>query len=335
MTITLSKPQKNIYSIAVIAFLIFAGGAFILHVVPPTSKNRVANGLLVDCIITLPALYYLIIVRPLKVSVKQMLFVSTICCSIAFLILPQQQRKYILQIRKLTAIVELAFIVYAVTKLRQIRAAYKTERNIFADPIFNLRSALAITVGQSIGVKIIAAEFAVLRYGLLVTKKEKNINADTHYFTTHKEFGYVAIWCVMLFAALIEISATHLLLMKWSNTAAIILTVLSCYGLILFVADLSAMLKRKVLINKDIIVLRTGMRWRAIVDRANISEIKCITNDYNSEVKHYKGGIIKNGNILITFKQPVVIEKLYGANEFHTAILLCIDDTEKFIREVF
>jgi len=130
---------------------------------------------------------------------------------------------------------------------------------------------------------------------------------------------------------MVEIAAFHFLLRKWSNTAAIIVTVLSCYSFILFIADLSAILKRKILVNNNQLILRTGLRWRAVTTISNIHSVEKIRFDYHSTTSYFKGGITrKSGNALITFNEPVLIEKLYGASTPFDTILMNIDDVELF-----
>lgn len=331
MTAISLRLNSNIVSIILIACAIFFGGLIILHAVPLAVRDKVANGLLADFVLTFPVLFYLVIVRPLKVSAKSLFLVFSICCGLAYLILPQQQRDYILQIRKLSVLAELFVLGYAVTQLRKIKTAYQVHHTAFADPIYNLHLSMADVLGNSPAIKVLAAEVAVLRYGLLFWKKEKP-DAQYQSFSTYKDCGYVAIWCVLFAVVLIEIIPMHLLLMKWSNIAAIILTVLSVYSSIIFIADISAMLKRKVLINDDTIVLRTGMRWRAITGLDNIQSLQKITNDYTSDQPYLKGGVLKNsGNLLITFKQPVMVDKLYGSSKPYHTILMQVDDVDTFI----
>lgn len=331
MAALLLKSNRNIALITILALLIFLGGTFTLHTVPLTIKNKVANGLLADFVITFPALYYFIIVRPLKVSARRMLLVVSLCCGFAYLVLPQHQREYILQIRKLTAIAELLFIIYAVSKINTLRRAYKAHQLLLTDPVYNLRAAMSEVMGESAAVKIIASELAVLRYGLLFWRKETPAIKANSSFSTHKEFGYVAIWCILLTAVMVETVAFHFLLMKWSHIAANIFTSLSVYGIIFFIADLSAVIKRKVLINDEQIILRTGLRWRACTGLSNISAIEKISNDSPSTAPFFKGGISKNsGNLLIIFKEPVKVDKLYGASKEVSSILMHIDNFELF-----
>lgn len=332
MTVLTLKPSRNTLWIGLIAIAIFAGGAVVIHLAPLVARGKIANGLLADFMITFPVSYYLIVLRPLKKSAKGLLLILSICCALAYIILPQQQRDYILQIRKLSIFIELAFIVYAISRFNKIRASYKTQQLKLPDPIYNLRFALAEVLGNSLPVKALSTELAVLRYGILFWKKEKPQQNENQVFTTHKDSGYIAIWCVLFFVMLIEMIAIHILLLKWSNTGAIVITSLTAYTLILFTADLSAIVKRKVIINNDTLVLRTGLRWRTTTTLDNISSIQKIANDYHSDTEYLKGGILKSsGNVVINFKNPVKIEQLYGKNRELSTILMNIDGVDSFI----
>ncbi|OKS87722.1 hypothetical protein [Mucilaginibacter polytrichastri] len=331
MTAISPRLNRNVVSMILIAFAIFFGGLMILHAVPLAVKDKVANGLLADFVLTFPVLFYFVIVRPLKVSAKSLFLVFSICCGLAYLLLPQQQRGYILQIRKLSVLAELFVIGYAISQIKKLRAAYKLHQKQFADPIYNLRLSMADVLGKSPAIKLLAAEVAIIRYGLLFWKKEKT---DPQYqsFSTHKDCGYVAMWSVLLAVVLIEIVAVHFLLLKWSHTAAVTLTIFSLYGTVIFIADLSAMLKRRVLTNGETIILRTGLRWRAITGLANIQSLQKITNDYTSDQPYFKGGVLKtSGNLLVTFKHPVKVDKLYGASKQYSSILMQVDDVDVFI----
>jgi len=333
MIVVSLRLNKNVLLITTIAITIFAGGTFFLHAVPIAAKNKIANGLLADFTITFPVLYYFIIARPLKIPVKSILLVISLSLVIAYVVLPEQQKEYILQIRKLTSLAELIFLIYTIGRLKKIRKAYKMHQSHFVDPVFNLRSAMADVLGDSVAIKIIASELAMLRYGLLFWKKEKQGLKESISFSTYKESGYVAIWCILLVAVTVEIVAFHLLLMRWSNTAATIITVLSAYGIIFLVGDLSAIMKRSVVVMGDQLILRTGFRWRVSTSLSNISSLAKITNDYYSKDPYFKGGVLKSSNnLLVTFKEPVRVDKLYGSSKEFNSILMTIDDFESFAR---
>jgi len=326
---------RSIALITAIAFTIFIGGAFMLHFVPTQAKDKIADGLLADCLVTFPAAYYFIIVRRLKTKPRSMVSVVSLCCIGAYLLLPQHQRGYILQLRKLTSVVELLFIIYCATKFNKIRAAYKSEQLLFADPVFNLRTAMAAVLGNTLPVKVLAAEVAMLRYGLFCWKKEKSPINKGLTFSTHQESGYLAVWCIILVAVTVETVAVHLMLLKLSHIAANIVTLLTLYGIIFLIADLSAILKRKVLVNGDQVILRTGLRWRVMTNAGNISSVQKITSDNYPDTTCFKGGAIKsNCNLLITFKQPVTVEKLYGAGKDFSSVWMGMDNADGFMAAV-
>jgi hypothetical protein len=331
MTETLVKYRLNIISIIVLGSLIFIGGPLFLHTLSANVQDKIANGLLADFLVTFPVLYYFIIVRPLRLPAKSVLLILSIAGVIAYVLLPPHQRQYLLQVRKLTALAELAFIIYAVTKFNKIRSAYNIHRARLADPVYNLRAAMTEVFGDVLFVRVLSSELAILRYSLFFWRKEKMSSTGYKPYTTHREAGYIALWCALLLAVLVETIVFHLLIMKWNNTVAIVFTVFSAYGILFLVADLSGVIKRRVYINNETLMLRTGLRWRINTKVSNISSIQKITNDYHSEDDYYKGGILKNsGNVLITFKDHVVVERLYGAGKICNAVLMNIDDFDSF-----
>lgn len=136
-------------------------------------------------------------------------------------------------------------------------------------------------------------------------------------------------------AILVEAVAFHFLLMRWSHTAANIVTILTAYSIIFFIADLSAIIKRQVLINGDVITLRTGLRWRVITTKDNIASMTKPIGEYDADETILKGGALKSGsNLLIIFKEPVMVDKLYGSGKEFKSILMSIDDVKRFIEEV-
>jgi hypothetical protein len=329
------KFNKNILTIAVLAVFTFGGGFLLMNGVAISHRDKVATGFLFDLLITFPLCYYFIIIRPLRKSGRGIFLVLTVCCGIAYLVLPTHQRGIILQIRKLSALAELAFIIYAITKIRKIRLAYKTHQLGFADPVFSLRNAMSDLMGDRLPVKVLAAELAVWRYGVLFWKAERTLSKEVKPFSTHKESGYVAIWCILLVAVLVEVVAFHFLLMRWSRVAADIVSVLTLYSIIFFIADLSAVIKRQVLIDGETIVLRTGLRWRTIVEKSNIESVIKIKNGYDDSEIYLKGAVMKAGaNVFITFKSPVAVDKLYGPAKQFKSVLMSIDNADDFIAQL-
>jgi len=252
---------KNIGLVVLLAIVLVAGGSYLLHHIALAKQYNIANGLLADMLITFPAVYYFLIIRPLKLRVWNMLLVFTCCCGVAYLVLPVQQQQYIIQVRKLSVIAELGVLVYALTKLRNVRAEYRRLQAKLPDTAYNLQQSITTVLGNKLAIRILAYEVTVLRFGLLCWRKGAAVPQDARRFTTHQDSGYVALFGVLLFVMLVELFAVHLVLLQYSILAAKIVSALSAYGIIFLVADISAVLKSPVLMVNNNLLLRTGMRW--------------------------------------------------------------------------
>lgn len=332
MTFSLLSVSKNFWLTVLSALLIVFGGLFIIHHVSPVKKDVAATGFLLDLVITFPLIYYYFIIYKLKQSKWSIMLVITCCCAVAYFILPAHQRQYVIQLRKLTVLIELGGLIYIASKIREIISIYKQLQADFPDVAYNLYQSMTTVLGNGIGVKFFASELTVLRFGLLCWKKPMQSSKIINSFSVYKDAGYPALIGVMLFVCLIEIVAVHLLLLQHSKTAAVVLTIVSVYGMLFVVGDLSAIVKSPILIMEKLLLLRVGFRWRALVEIDNIASVKKINENFQPETNCFKGSILKSsGNVLITFKNPVLIERLYKIPITVNSIITSIDREADFL----
>jgi hypothetical protein len=329
------KPVLNVCLMVAFAILLLAGVPYVLHHVTSNQHNSMANGLLADMLITFPAAYYFFIIRPFKLRLRNLLLVFTCCCGVAYMIMPLQQQLYILQLRKATVLLELGIVVYAISKINNIITLYKHLQTQVPDMAFHLQQSIIGVLGNSLPVRMLASEITVLRFALLCWIKGNNLPFGARPYSTHKESGYAAMFCVLLFVMLIELTAVHLLLISYSELAAYIVSALTLYGMLFFVADISAVVKSPVWVSKTHLLLRTGMRWRLYTELDNINAIVKLKGDFEPGQSCFKGAIIKsNANLHISFKQPVVLSRLYRPDLIITNIVLTIDETDAFIAHI-
>ncbi|MEO3402610.1 hypothetical protein AAFN85_01830 [Mucilaginibacter sp. CAU 1740] len=335
MTLSVSVVHKNIWFTIGIAFTILITGLILIHNVTPAKTDIVATGFLMDLVITFPVAYYLLIIRPLKQKTWRIMLVITCCCGVAYLILPAHQRSYIIQLRKFTAGLELGMLIYCISKIRHIKKEYRKLQAEFPDVAFNLHKSMAAIMGDGVAVKIMASEVTILRFGLLCFKKERAALPDYKRFSVHKESGYAALFGVILAVCVIEMVAFHLFLMQYSHIAANIVTILSIYGTIFITGDFSALVKSPVLMMENRALLRTGLRWRALVELDNITTAEKVKDSFEPAEGCFKGGIMKNSyNALLTFNTPVTIERLYRKPISTSQILMSVDDADQFLSEI-
>lgn len=330
--ILLLSIHKNVWFAALIAVSILFGGLLILHHVPLAKRDIVATGLLGDIIITFPLSYYFLLIRPLRLKKWSILFVFTCCCAIAYLILPEHQKYYILQLRKSLVLTELVILIYAISRFRKVKTVFMQLQTLFPDFAYNLSKSMLAVLGNHWSVRLLASELIVLRFGLFYWKKTAQVSEATNRFTVYKESGYSALLSVILAVSIIEISAVHLLLLQYNKIIAMVISLLSLYGLVFIVADLSALVKSPILILKEQLLLRTGLRWRVLVNTCNIKSVEKIKDTYEPDKDCYKGGVTKSSvNILVTFKHPVCIDRIYRSPIKVNKITMSMDQADNFI----
>ena len=332
MTLSPTAIHKNIWFALLTALCILAIGLLLMQKAAPIHHDVVATGFLFDMVITFPVAWYFLVIRPLKLRKWSILLVITCCCSVAYLILPVHQRHYIFQLRKLIALPELALLIYTISKIRHIRREYRRLQAILPDVAYNLYKSMSTVMDDTTAVKIIASELTILRFGLFFWKKHPVIPASNR-FSIHREIAYASLFGVIIFACAIELIAFHLLLNHYSHIAAIIVTILSVYGTLFLIGDFAAIIQNPVLILKYQILLRTGLRWRALVDVSNITSIQKITDSFEPTADCFNGGLMKNRvNTLVTFTKPVQIERLYRKPATATKIVMTVDQADELIR---
>lgn len=335
MTIAQPKTHTSIYLTVFLAAVILGGGSLILHFAPNAKRDVLATGFLADIVITFPVVYYFLIIRPYQLKARRMLLVVSACLLLAYLILPPHQQHYILQLRMVSELVELGFIVYAISKIKNIISFYKQQQAGYQDFSYNVSKSLIAILGDSLPVKMLASEFIVLRFGLGCWKKFRPIPANIKQFSVYKESGYASFFGTILSVFIIELVFVHLLLMRYSQLAAILVSLGSVYGLLFLISNLSAIVKNPILFLPDKILLRAGFRWRAMININNISSLEKITEDYTADKTCFKGSLIKNSaNMLVTFKHPVCIDRIYLKSVIANKIMLNIDKADGFINMI-
>jgi hypothetical protein len=333
MTLSLPTVHKNIWLVIFTAFAILGAGMFLMHHVNPQKSGAAATGFMVDMVVTFPVAYYFLIIKPFKQKLWRIMLIITCCCGVAYLILPAAQRGYIIQLRKLTAGLELGMLIYCISKIRHIKKAYDTLQAEFPDVAFNLHKSMAMVLGDGMPVKIMASEITIVRFGLLCFKREKEISPEIKRFSIHKESGYAALFGVIMAVSVIEMVAFHLFLTRYSTIAATIVTILSIYGSLFITGDFSALVKSPVLLLENKLLLRAGLRYRALIKLDNIASVEKVGGSFEPGVQCFKGGVMKNTfNILITFKEPVTVERLYRKPAETSQMVLSIDEAEEFIK---
>jgi hypothetical protein len=294
-----------------------------------TNPNSLSTGITFDLLLTVPIVYFLLIRKTSipKTTVVPFLILGMVICSI---ILPNENQYY-LEIFKtwIFPVVELSIVSFVIYKVSKAVKRFKLNNNKSLDFFTTLKSTCYEILPKS-GVIPVVTEIAVFYYGFINWKKRKlNINE----FSYHKDSGTVSLLVAIIFIVAIETVVLHILLSKWSNIGAWILTFLSIYSGIQLFGFLKSMYKRPISIENDKLFLRYGIMNETTIDLSNIDSIEISSKDIelNKETRKLSFlGELESHNIVICLKEENTLTGLYGIKRKYKNLAFHIDKKIEF-----
>jgi hypothetical protein len=288
-----------------------------------------ALGVTADITTVIPLLFYFFVIRKYKLSPVLIVPVFILCVILASIIIPVSHQYYLDFIKQGLILCELLLVSYGAIKISRVVKAYKNISLTEPDFIERFHKALNKVFGKSIAVSIAASEIAMIYYSLSVWKTKPEASGKSSYFTYHRKSSYIQLWAVILFVLILETFAIHALVSDWNVVLSRIFLGLSIYTLLFLVADIRAAIKRPIIITTSKLYLRTGIRWRAIVSLHNIESIQNYKDKLNDRTI-INAALSPETNLLITFKNPVTFQGIYGISKRTKMVSLFVDDIDKF-----
>lgn len=291
--------------------------------------ERLSGGIVFDLLVTSPLLYYLLIRKTSipKTTVAAMVIFGLVVSSI---VLPSENQFYLDQFKTwgmpLLEISVLAFVVY---KVRKAVSRNKDKK----DPTLDFFSTLKTTCKDLLPgalVMPVVLEISVFYYGFISWRKRVLRKNE---FSYHRESGTVSLLLAILFLVIIETAVFHMLLARWSHTAAWVLTALSIYSGIQIFGFLKSLLKRPLIIENGRLYLRYGIMSETTIDLKEIDAIELSSADLPLDGNTRKLSILgplEGHNTLIHLKSKNVVLGLYGRKREYRSLALHIDDRELF-----
>jgi hypothetical protein len=286
-----------------------------------THRYPLAAGASLDLMLTVPAAWYWLLVRPGLRSKNTVLFVAQMGLLRAAFLFPDvvPGRVWI------AGGMELALIALVVTSLRRASGGPAADRT--ADPIDRLRAVFHRFTPSIVAAKAMASEFSVFYYAF-AWKPKPHVPPGTRAFPMHERSGASVLIGCLAVISLVEIVPVHLLLAyKWSATAAWVATGLSVWGAVWMTAISRAFALRPTLVSSDSILVRYGLLFRLRIPVGSIQSI-----DAGSALLPGTRVIPKDTppSVCIRFNQPLDAEIMLGFTKRVAAIGLSADDATGF-----
>ncbi|MEM6795457.1 MAG: hypothetical protein AAF725_15880 [Acidobacteriota bacterium] len=292
--------------------------------------RAVAWGVTADLALLAPALYWLLVVRAGAPRLT-LVPVAILGWAVASAIVPAEHRQglALLEALALPAGVWVAGSV-AVRAGRSYREALSC-----ADVLEGLEARAARLVGSGRVAAALAHESALLYYALASWRKRPAGGAGT--FTHHRQELFMTLSGGMMLATIAEIVPVHLLVGRWSETAAWVLTALSAYGLFWMLGDARAVALRTSTWSAGTLHLRVGLRGSADLPLNAISSVTSLPPagpGLTPEDGYVKMNLVGQPKLLLTLSSEVEVRGAYGVRRSARFLGITVDQQQEFLSEL-
>jgi len=299
----------------------------ILHQYP-----HIAIGITYDLVLTAP-LAYLLIIRKRKVPKITVAPIIVLGIVIASFIVPEQQQGHLNAIKTyLLPLIELIVFSILISKIYRGIRTFQSESKHLSDFYAISKSSAKSLFEKKAFASFFASEISMFYYGLGAWRFKK---LQKNQFSNYKESASIAMAGGLLLVVFIETFSFHVLLMKWSIVAAWIFTGTSIYSALLIIAHIKALILRPALLTKDSLILKNGLIADIHVPLNQIDSVAlCSSEKQSSDIRIGNLGLSKESTthtLMLYFKTPQTIEKMYGFTEECDALLFHLDGKAAFV----
>ena len=293
------------------------------------NSNSLATGITFDLLLTVPFIYFLLIRKTNipKTTVVPFLVLGIV---ISTIILPSENQYYLNLFKTwVLPVVEISILSFVLYNVRKGIKHYNLNKTESFDFFTTLKNTCYEILPKGFVIPVVT-EIAVFYYGFIYWKKR---DLKENEFSYHKESGTIALMIVIIFLVAIETVVFHILLAKWSNIAAWILTFISIYSGIQIFGFLKSMFKRPISIENNKLFLRYGIMNETIINIEDIESIEVSSKDVelNKETRKLSFlGELESHNLIIRLKKENTIIGLYGMKRKFKNITFHVDDKVKF-----
>lgn len=293
------------------------------------SNSGLSAAITADLLFTVPLVYFLLI-RKTDIPKITVIPVMVLGVVVGSNFLPTESQTH-LELFKTYGLplIELSVLGLIVFKVRKGILAYRGLKGNAPDFYDTLKQTCAQVLPKKL-VNAFATEIAVFYYGFVRWKKPV---PTANVFTYHQRSGSSTLWGALLMIILIETFALHFLLATWSPTVAWVLTVLSSYTAIQFLAFSKSLAQRPHELGANQLILRYGILKETAIDFENIEHIELARTGIKDDPMHRRLsalGELETYNVILRLKKAQVMHGLYGIQRTYNTLALHVDDPQAF-----
>jgi hypothetical protein len=314
-----------LFTFAFLATGIYAVAVTMMRMRPSLHRpEAVSAGLLIDLLVVVPLAYYLLAVRRAGWPARTLIPLFLLSLTGAALVLPDQREMLKRLSEILSTPAELGLLTWIA--VRTVRSVRSTSGQGTVDMLDRLRTVAREILPMRRVADAIGYEMSVLYYSLFAPRRPRHSPA-AQVFTYHRKSGYGALVFALLIVTLGEAIPVHILVLRWSPQAAWLLTALTLYSMLWFLADYRAMRLRPILLDEETLCLRTGLRWTVRIPRAHIAAIH--SKPPKSEPT-LRTALPMTKPLWIELTEPVTAQGPYGIEKRGRWISVTVDEVADF-----
>ena len=283
-------------------------------------------GITFDLCITVPVLYWLVVVRPGRAPAMTLVPVFILSIIFARLVVPIAHRDFLGDLMLLQVPVELA-LAGVITK----RALDVRRRSVFGEDIVdNIALATTAMLGASRAARFVATEVAAVYLGFFGWRLPEPENRAVAATTFHRRTGWGSIVFCLIVVIAAEAIAVHLFVQRWSPGLAWFVSGLDVWGAIWLIGDYQAFRLRRLVVTDNTVELKFGFRWAATIPFALIEAVEPLSAQEDTglrRARHYlRCSILEEPQYIIRLREPLKATGMAGFTREVTAIGLRVDD---------
>lgn len=291
---------------------------------------ELAIGVTYDLTLTAPLIYLLLIWKT-KIPKTTVVPVFVIGVILASFLVPAENQFHLSLIKRwVLPLVEIGLVGFIGFSVYKTVKTYRKIKDRDSDFLVILQKTCLDAFGNPLLANALAFEIAVLYYGFLSWKGFKT-NKTT--FSYHKKIGKIVLYSAIIFIIGLETAVVHVLISRWNNIAAWVLTISSVYIIIQIYGHLKAVLQRPIEILGNKLFVRFGLFSGTEIEISNIEFIESATNR-PAEMTGVKQvsllGDFEQINTKIQLKSEAEYFGAYGIKERYKTLLLFVDEPEEF-----
>jgi len=270
---------------------------------------------LVDGLIVLPILCFVCLSDKKEAAIKAITY-GCLVIFIASFIVPEKNKFVLTYLESGRYLVLITFLLFEIVTIATVILSVKTSLAKGIDPDKAISEPVERLVGKGVVCQILSFETRVWTYALFASRINKGLFEGDKHFAYDKKDGTKSNALGFILLILIELPIVHLLLhFVWSPMAANVITGLTIFGLVFFVAEYRAISIRPVSISNKKITIRYGIFNPFEVELSSIENVM-INRSFvarNKNIKRYN--LSGNPNVEIKLNNCQIKSVYLGLNK--------------------